>query len=97
MAYSRVLVALAGISWNSVPIDQPTLAAYLDETRKLSPRPVTVLVPAPDADCAAVERVRQLMDEKLQCRSAPSDCVEYSESEWAEAHPPVPEPENVAQ
>jgi len=94
--YNRVTVSPSGIFWNMAPIDAQTLSAYAAQVRQMHPQPFTALVPTPDADCATVVSVRRILDDKLQCRSTSSRCVEYSEDAWAKAHPPVAAPANTA-
>jgi hypothetical protein len=50
--------------WNRVPIDESTLALYMDQSRPLNPLPFLILSPDEDAPCAAVSRVRALMNER---------------------------------
>ena len=94
MTYNKITVGHSDIRWNSVPIDRPTLAAYLAAVSQSDPAPVTVLIPAAAAECAAGESIRRLMDAELRCRSE-NYCVEYAEAAWTKAHPPVPALENA--
>jgi len=62
------------IKWNGVGIDERQLAIYLSSISAHSPRAYVILDYAPNADCALVQRVRQEMNEILQCR--PGMCGE---------------------
>lgn len=88
MTYNRLVLSPSAILWNGVAIDRPTLNDYLNQVRSLNPRPITALVPKPDANCAEVLRVRREMEARLHC-SGEKDCVEYSEADWLKRHPPV--------
>lgn len=87
--YNRLDLAPSGMLWNGHPIGQSVLASNLSAVASEPVQPATAIVIAPDMDCAAVARLRAMLNARLRC-SASRACVEYSEAEWAEWHQPVP-------
>jgi uncharacterized protein YceK len=90
--YNRIRIGAKELSWNGAAIDASTLSAYLVQIAQMSPEPITVLVIAPDAGCAAVASTRNAMEKALGCAQAPSHCVEYDLATWDKVHARVPAP-----
>ena len=61
------------VTWNGVPISSrhgpwPVLDTYLGAVADMSPRPLTALDFDAGAPCKTIERVRSVMQERLECR-----------------------------
>lgn len=55
------------IRWNSTPVDEETLQAYLKQSAQLEPMPFIVFDPT-GANCEMGVRVRNLIDRNYPCR-----------------------------
>lgn len=63
------------LTWNGVPISShhgqwPVLDTYLGAVADMSPRPLTALDFDAGAPCRTIERVRSVMQERLECRGS---------------------------
>ncbi len=89
MIFNRLDLSPKGTRWNGTATERPALMKILAEVPKLGPEPVMVFVPAPETTCADVSAFRQLLETSLLC-SAKRHCIEYSQAEWVQWHPPLP-------
>jgi biopolymer transport protein ExbD len=69
--FNTVKLEKAGtLRWNGVQIDEARLTQYFQAVNTLNPVPTVVLKVDPDADCAAVERIRDQLEEQMQCKAS---------------------------
>ena len=61
--------------WNGARIGEEQAREYLGILANLMPRPLLVLRVRPGADCAGVQRLRQMIDSKLKCDA--ESCGEF--------------------
>ena len=66
----RVQLAEAGsVWWNGRLISHAKLREYLNTAAQLNPLPFVGLEIAPNANCAAVEPIRAVMERAILCKS----------------------------
>jgi len=75
------------IYWNGQATTFPRLSHYLDIVATMNPRPHTFLETEMGAPCALLDRIRDEMDRRLQCRSE-GFCAEGIWTVWE--HTPLP-------
>lgn len=75
------------IYWNGQATTFPRLSHYLDIVAAMNPRPHTFLETEMGAPCALLDRIRDEMDRRLQCRTQGS-CAEGIWTVWE--HTPLP-------
>ncbi|MES2754452.1 MAG: hypothetical protein V4659_07285 [Pseudomonadota bacterium] len=55
------------MTWNGVDVSEAEIGTYLEQTRALTPSPVTHIKFEPGVACGTVLRLRQLMSDTLDC------------------------------
>ena len=64
------------LTWNGAPVTPKQLREYVQIIDTLKPSPTLLLIVSPSADCGRVRRLRQMIQETLECESG--QCVEVS-------------------
>jgi hypothetical protein len=76
------------IFWNGKPISSATLDRYLKLSHTFNPEPEVFLSTEMGASCAAVEAVRNRMDEDLDCKKSYPVCAEGIRGVWSKLPTP---------
>lgn len=76
-----------GLYWNGEPVSPQQLNGFLTVSHSLNPEPVVFLQTEMGASCKHVEKLRDRMDEALECRKS-NRCAEGIVSVWRELPTP---------